>query len=189
MWRNMPTAAMSLSPVPTMNERNEPNPTRMAFGMSSRLWHSSPMTAPTKGPSRMPSGGMKKKPTTVPMVAPMAPAREPPKRRGGWGGGGAGACFESAGHVGGQEVVSHRDEDGDGEPYPQGGRGNLRIAAEVGADEARIAENDARKGRNDASGDADEREDKGEYCERGIHTKREPGERFSETVPVILSQI
>ena len=78
---SIPTAATTLSPVPTMNERKEPKPTRIAFGKSPRSLSNSPATAPTNGPRMMPMGGKMKNQANTPTVAPMAPAREPPNLR------------------------------------------------------------------------------------------------------------
>ena len=78
---SIPTAATTLSPVPTTNERKEPKPTRIAFGKSPRSLSNSPATAQTNGPRMMPMGGKMKNQANTPTVAPMAPAREPPNLR------------------------------------------------------------------------------------------------------------
>ena len=51
------------------------------FGTSLRSLSSSPSTAPANGPRMIPTGGKRKNPAKTPAVAPMAPERDPPKRR------------------------------------------------------------------------------------------------------------
>ena len=55
--------------------------TSSAVRESLRSLSSSPSTAPANGPRMIPTGGKRKNPAKTPAVAPMAPERDPPKRR------------------------------------------------------------------------------------------------------------
>ena len=67
----------SFMPVPTKNERNEPQPLRTARFLSLLSFINSPSNAPTNGPTIMPTGP-KMKPARTPAIAPRSPAFEPP---------------------------------------------------------------------------------------------------------------
>ena len=87
---------------------------------------------------------------------------------GGSDGSGAGAS-EASGHPGGEEIVGETDGDADGEPDPECGGAHLRIGSEIGAEEASVGEESSGEDGNEASCDAEDREDECAYRKQNIH--------------------
>ena len=69
--------AINLMPIPIINPKSDPIPARNDLLNSSPFIISAPM-APIIGPSINPTGGKKKIPKIIPIVAPQMPALDPP---------------------------------------------------------------------------------------------------------------
>lgn len=145
-----------LDAVPTTNARNDPNPTRKAFGTSLRSLSSSPSTAPANGPRMIPTGGKRKNPAKTPCRGPD---------------GSRARSAEAPRHPCGQEIVGGAHGDGHGEPQPDRPGGHLGVGGEPGAEKSGVAQRHARQSRYDAADDAQYRERKGGYGEGYVHRR------------------
>ena len=153
---SIPTAATSLIPVPTRNDRNDPTPTTSACPIRSRSFSSSPATAPTNGPHHDTD------------QAAHEQARDHAHR----GADHSGPCAaEQFGHVPRQKIIrrSHRGR----QPRPQphlGGR-QRRIAARIGAKKAPHSSAQGRAGRGQCNPRC-RRGNRGKPLWRGIRPSR-----------------
>lgn len=130
-WISMPTEAAILIPVPTMNERNEPNPIRKAFGTSLRSLSSSAQHGAQEGAEEDAHRREKEESREDAhrgADGPRARTAEPP------------------GHPCRQEIVGDAHGDGHPEPEPQRRGAHLGVGGEIGAQQARIAQHHARQG-------------------------------------------